>query len=53
MTKEWNAMAGAWCREALNYHTCDHVPGRKILHRKAKRVKLHRTLIVSSKAMNI
>jgi hypothetical protein len=30
----------------------DHVLGRKILHRKAKRVKLHRTSIVSSKVMN-
>jgi hypothetical protein len=30
----------------------DHVPGREILHKKAKRVKLHRTSIVSSKAVN-
>jgi hypothetical protein len=30
----------------------DHVPDREIIHRKVKRVKLHRTPIVSSKAVN-
>jgi hypothetical protein len=30
----------------------DHVPHRKILHRKVKRVKLHKTPIVSSEMAN-
>jgi hypothetical protein len=30
----------------------DHVPGREILHRKTKRVILHRTPIISSKEVN-
>ena len=30
----------------------DHVPGLKILHRKAKRVKFDRTMIVNSEATN-
>jgi hypothetical protein len=52
MVKEQNVKAGVSCRGVRAIAPSDHILARKILHRKAIGVKLHRTLIVSSEMTN-
>jgi hypothetical protein len=52
MVKEQNVKAGVSCRGVRAIAPSDHILARKILHRKAIGVKLHRTLIISSEMTN-
>jgi hypothetical protein len=52
VVKERDVRAGASCTGPRAIAHGDHVSHREILYRKAKRVKLYRTPIVSGKTMN-
>jgi hypothetical protein len=52
MVKERNVKSDASCRGHRAIAPSNHILAKKILHRKIKLVKLHRTLIIGNETTN-